>query len=291
MKFSSYLACLLMTCIFSAFAQEKVVLISGGTGGLGLATAKAFERKGWKVWAGYRGQIPEEKNIHFIYLDVTKEASVQEAVSKIIQEEGRIDALVNNAGYGLIGAEEDFSIEEVQKLLDVNFLGCLRLIQAVLPSMRSQMAGHIINISSTSGIRAVPGLGLYAASKFALEGMSESLAVTLSPWNIHVSLVEPGTVNNQWTTHCCLSSNPTKEPIYKKMSQALSEKLSKWAPGGQDCNDVAALIVKIASDDNPDLRYQTWQKAQDVVAKKLVDLTGNKMRDEQKAFFKSLIGQ
>jgi NAD(P)-dependent dehydrogenase (short-subunit alcohol dehydrogenase family) len=290
MKFISRLG-LFVCFLCSAFAQEKVVLISGGTGGLGLATAKAFERSGWKVWAGYREKIPEVENIHFVYLDVTKESSVQEAVEKIIQEDGRIDALINNAGYGLIGAEEDVSIEEVQKMLDVNFLGCLRLIQATLPHMRSQQAGHIINISSTSGVRALPGLGIYAASKFALEGMSESLAVTLSPWNIHVSLVEPGTVNNQWTTHCSMSSNPTGEHLYKKLALALSEKLSKFAALGQDCDDVAALIVKIASDDNPDMRYQTWQKAQDVVAKKLVDLTGNKMRDEQKAFFKSLIAE
>lgn len=290
MKFIQSLG-LFVCFLCSAFAQEKVVLISGGTGGLGLATAKAFESSGWKVWAGYREKIPEVENIHFVYLDVAKDSSVKEAVAKIIQEEGRIDALINNAGYGLIGAEEDVDIEEVKKMLDVNFLGCLRLIQAVVPHMRAEQKGHIINISSTSGVRALPGLGVYAASKFALEGMSESLAVTLSPWNIHVSLVQPGTVNNQWTNHCTLSNNRTGEPLYKKLALALSEKLSKLAPGGQDCNDVAALIVKIANTENPDMRYQTWQKAEDVVAKKLVDLTGNKMRDEQKAFFKTLIGQ
>ena len=180
------------------------MLISGATSGIGLATAKAFHEKGWKVWAGFRQQIPEElkEKVRFCHLDVTDERLVQATVKTILEQEGRIDLLINNAGYGLIGAEECVTIEEAQRLFDVNFFGLLRLTQAVLPAMRQQRSGHIINISSGAGVSGIPGLGLYSASKYALEGLSESLAATLSPWDIKVSIVEPGFVKNQWGRHC-----------------------------------------------------------------------------------------
>ena len=173
-------------------AEQKVVLISGATSGIGLATAKAFQEKGWKVWVGYRKYVPDElkhlENVSFCPLDVTDDRLVRAAIEAILKQDGRIDALINNAGYGLVGPEECVTLEEVQHLFDVNFFGAFRLIQAVLPTMRQQRSGHIINISSGVGIYSLPGLGLYSASKFALEGMSESLAATLSHWNIKVSM-------------------------------------------------------------------------------------------------------
>lgn len=274
-----------------SFAEQKVVLISGSTGGIGIATVKAFEEKGWKVWAGFHRQIPEDLkercSTRLLYLDVTDEESIQNGVEKILLEDGRIDALINNAGYGVIGAEESISLQEAKELFDVNFFGSLQLIQAVIPTMRLQRSGHIINISSTSGVRAVPGLGLYAASKFALEGISESLAVTLSPWNIQVSIVEPGTVNNDWIQHCLIKTTPN-EPIYNAMTQNLFTKLSLLAKSGQDCNEIGSLIAQIAETQKPAMRYQTSPKVKETVAKKLVDPSGNIMRDEQLAFFKSL---
>jgi NAD(P)-dependent dehydrogenase (short-subunit alcohol dehydrogenase family) len=281
---------LFLTC--QTFSAQKVVLISGSTGGIGFATAKAFEQNGWKVCAGHRHNIPQElkdqNNIHLISLDVTDEGSIKQAVHQIQLKDGRIDVLINNAGYGIIGAEECVSIEEAQRLFDVNFFGCLRLIQAVAPLMRAQQSGHIINISSTSGIRAVPGLGLYAASKFALEGMSESLAVTLSPWNIHVSIVEPGTVRNEWTAHCTKSPHHEEE-LYNQLTQALSSKLLALSQSGQSCEEIASLIVEIAETKNPQMRYQTSQKVRETVSKKLIDPAGNAMRNEQIQFFKLLI--
>jgi len=135
-------------------------------------------------------------------LDVTDDDLVQMAISNILQEDKRIDALINNAGYGVIGAEECVTIDEAQQLFNVNYFGVLRLTQAVLPTMRQQRAGHIINISSGVGVHSFPGL-IYSASKFALESMSESLAATLSPWNIKVSIVEPGFVKTKWGQTLC----------------------------------------------------------------------------------------
>lgn len=277
----------------TAVAAEKVVLISGATKGIGLATAKAFQQQGWKVWAGYREQIPSElnalENVRFVKLDVTNADDVASAVNALLEQDKRLDALINCAGYGLIGAEECIGIEEMQKQLDVNFLGAMRLIHAVLPHMREQHAGHIINISSTSGVRAVPGLGLYAASKFALEGMSESLAVTVSPWNIKVSIIEPGTVNNQWVQNCVLAEAHQDIEPYRQLQESLFTKLSQLASAGQECEAIGTLIVSVAECENPHMRYQTSAKVIETVAKKLVDPTGDAMRDEQLKFFRSLV--
>lgn len=124
------------------FAEQKVVLISGATSGIGFATSKAFHEKGWKVWAGFRQHIPDElkqmENISFCRLDVTDDRLVQSAIETILKKNGRIDALINNAGYGLIGPEECVTIDEAKHLFDVNFFGALRLTQAVLPTMRDQ---------------------------------------------------------------------------------------------------------------------------------------------------------
>ena len=282
--------CLLSFSMVSVGAEQKVVLISGGTGGIGIATIKAFEEKGWKVWAGYRNQAPENSlNVRWIPLDVMKDQMIQDALETILEEDGEIHALVNNAGYAIIGLEEGICIEEAQRLFDVNFFGSLRLIQKVIPQMRAQKFGHIINISSTSGVRAIPGLGLYAASKFALEGLSEALAVSLSPWNIQVSIIEPGTVKNDFAKHCVISEEPSDNPLAIALSQNLSSKLASLATQGQDCGEIGRLIVEVAETSHPDLRYQTSSKVQDTVSKKLVDLSGNKMREEQKTFFKSLV--
>lgn len=282
----------IMLVCFSAnlLAEDKVVLISGGNGGLGQATVKAFYDKGWKVWAGYHKNIPVEcfgNGVNWVHLDVTNDYDVLAAVQKVLATEGKIDALINNAGYGLISADDTLSMDSAKDIFEVNFFGALRLIQAVAPLMRVQESGHIINISSTSGVRAVPGLGMYAASKFALEGLSESLAVTLSPWNIKVSLIEPGTVNNEWIHHCVLNTEE-EEPLYKKFCENLQAKLSTLAATGQPCEEIAALIVQAAESENPDMRIQTSQKVKDTVSKKFVELSGNALRQEQITFLKSL---
>jgi NAD(P)-dependent dehydrogenase (short-subunit alcohol dehydrogenase family) len=273
-------------------AEQKVALISGGTGGIGRATIKTFEEKGWKVWAGYRPtrfEHPQDTtNVRWIPLDVTDDDMIKHSIHAILEEDGKIDALINNAGYGIIGLEEAISIEEAKKLFDVNFFGAFRLIQEVIPHMQSQHSGHIINISSTSGVRALPGLGLYASSKFALEGLSEALAVTLSPWNIQVAIVEPGAVKNDFTRHCMMQTVSSSHPA-KNLSQNLANRLIAFGANGQDCEEIGRVILDVAETAQPNMRYQTSSKVQETVAKKFVDLSGNKLREEQMTLFKSLI--
>lgn len=293
MKFVSFFLVTLSLLTTALTAEQKVVLISGSTGGIGCATVQAFQDHGWKVWAGYHQKIPESlqgmNNVTLVPLDVTSDKQIANCIEHILATDGRIDALVNAAGYGIIGAEESIALEDTERLFDVNFFGSLRLIKAVAPTMRAQNSGHIINISSTSGVRAVPGLGLYAASKFALEGMSESLAVTLSPWNIKVSIVEPGTVKNQWVNNCVMNFIAPEEPAYTKLTHKLFGLLSYLAASGQDCSEIGELIATVAETENPDMRYQTSQKVTDVVAKKFVDPSGNAMRNEHQKLFNSFM--
>ncbi len=274
-------------------SQKKVVLITGASSGIGLATACAFQKKGWKVWAGYRKQIPHElqtiNDITLCPLDVTNDKMIQAALKKILKEDGRIDALINNAGYGLIGTEECVSIKEAQQIFDVNFFGALRLIQAVLPTMRAQQSGHIINISSAVGIQSFPGLGIYSASKFALEGLSESLAATVSPWNVKVSIVEPGFVNTAFGKNCVVGSRTCNEDVYQKISKEIKTMVT--TPQGQTPDEITNLLVKIATTAQPDLRYQTSKDIKDYVAEKLVDPIGNLAQKENIKFLNSLIKQ
>jgi len=272
-------------------AEQKVVIISGANSGIGLATTKAFQEKGWKVWAAFHKQISEElkhmPNIRLCQLDVTDDQCIQETIDAILKEDGKIDALINNAGYGLVGAEECVTIEEVQQLFDVNFFGVLRLTQAVLPTMRRQRSGHIINISSGVGVNALPGLGLYSASKFALEGLSESLAATLSPWDIKVAIVEPGFIKNSWGTHCLLGSRVCNEEAYKKLSQGICKMLA--TPRGQPCAEVASLLLEIVETTQPNLRYQTTTDMKEYVSEILVDPTGNEMQKRNIQFLNRIL--
>lgn len=278
--------------IFNLYAEQKIVLISGATGGIGKAAIEAFQEDGWKIWAGYRTppeHAENNPNIRWIYLDVTRDETIEKVVATIIEEDGKIDALINNAGYGIIGIEEAVSIEEAQQLFDVNFFGAFKLMQRVIPHMQSRHSGHIINISSTSGVRALPGLGFYAASKFALEGLSEGLSATLSPWNIHVVIVEPGTVKNDFAEHCLTTAVPSEHPFAQKLTQNLANKLMSIATTGQECLEIGRMLVNIAKSPKPDFRYQTSPKVCETLAKKLVDPSGNAMREEQVSFLKSLI--
>ncbi len=279
-----------MVCLFLlsfSLQARNVVLISGSTGGLGREMVSVFQKSGWSVWAGYRSQVPEafldSEDIHPVYLDVSDPTSVSSCVERLIQAEGKIDVLINNAGYGIIASEESVDGKEIKKLFDVNFFGAMELIRTVTPHMKQQNNGHIINISSTSGVRAVPGLGIYAASKFALEGVSEALAVTLSPHNIQVVLVEPGTVENDWAKHCVKDDS--------ELASALSEKLVRLSKGGQKCSEIASLVYSVATTEYPDMRYQTSLHVQNALKDKLSDLTGNAMKEKQTIFFRSLINR
>lgn len=172
---------------------SRVILITGASTGIGLAAAEALAARGFTVFGTSRQ--PEQhsaKNFPLLQLDVREDESVKACVDEVMTRAGRIDVLINNAGVGLSGAVEEASIDEAKILFETNFFGALRMVNAVLPVMRRQRSGHIINMSSLAGLVGVPYIGLYSASKHALEGYSEALRFEVKQFGIRVSLVEPG---------------------------------------------------------------------------------------------------
>jgi len=184
--------------------MAKVVLVTGASSGIGEETVKALLKAGYVVYAGARRvdrmQPLAAAGARLLALDVTDEASTAAAVETVVKEAGRIDVLVNNAGYGSYGALEDVPLEEARRQFDVNIFGLARLIQLVLPAMRAQRSGRIVNISSIGGKFGEPFGCWYHATKFAVEGLSDSLRMELHPFGIDVVVIQPGAIVTEWNT-------------------------------------------------------------------------------------------
>lgn len=188
--------------------MEKVALVTGSSGGIGYETCVLLARENYHTYATMRDvtkgkqllDIAKNDNlkIDVIELDVDKEDSAKNAVDKVISDTGRIDVLVNNAGYGLYGCLEDISIEEIKKQFETNFFGVIRLVQLVSPTMRKQGSGIIVNISSVAGRMGFPGTPAYISSKFALEGLSECMRYELRPFGIKTVIIEPGVIKTNF---------------------------------------------------------------------------------------------
>jgi NAD(P)-dependent dehydrogenase (short-subunit alcohol dehydrogenase family) len=178
----------------------KVVLITGCSSGIGCDLAQRLAKSGYRVAATARNAqtLEGQEAALKLSLDVTQPASIQQAVEQTLRELGRIDVLVNNAGYAVRGAVEEVPVEQAQQMFDANLFGVMRMIQAVVPHMREQKSGRIINISSVVGKLVTPGNGVYSASKFALEGLSDALRMELAPFGIQVIVVEPGSTRTQF---------------------------------------------------------------------------------------------
>lgn len=180
---------------------SKIWLITGVSSGIGLALAEAALARGDIVIGSLRQasqaadfETRAPGRAHAVIMDVTQPDQIREAINKAIAFHGSIDVVVNNAGFGMVGAVEETAIDEARAIFETNFFGAFQLTKAVLPQLRQQGSGHIVNISSAAGVSAVPGLGIYSASKFAMEGMTEALAVEVASSGITVSLVEPGAI-------------------------------------------------------------------------------------------------
>ena len=182
--------------------SKKVVLITGASSGIGKDTALVLKNMGYTVYGAARRMDKmkdiEKKGISILPLDVTDEESMVNCVDSILKKEGRIDVLVNNAGYGSYGAVEDVPIDEARKQLEVNLFGLARMTQLVLPTMRKQHAGKIVNISSMAGKISTPLGAWYHATKYALEGLSDCLRMETKPFGIDVILIEPGAIKTNW---------------------------------------------------------------------------------------------
>src|SRR5881275_206737 len=189
-------------------ASQPIALVTGASSGIGQATAELLAAHGFTVFGTSRTPVQDQRSYTWLPMDVRSDDSVQAAVQSLLAQAGRIDLLVNNAGYVQFGAIEESSIADAQAQLDTNLFGVIRLVQAVLPVMRQQGSGRIINISSLVGHVAPPHLGPYSTSKFALEGLSEALSEEVRPFGVSVSLVEPGYVNTPIASQTRMPSTP-----------------------------------------------------------------------------------
>jgi NAD(P)-dependent dehydrogenase (short-subunit alcohol dehydrogenase family) len=232
---------------------QPVVLITGASSGVGQATATLLAANGFRVFGTSRIPTADSRRPYtMLPLDVRSDDSAQATVQHIIEQVGRIDLLINNAGYTQVGAVEENSIGDVQAQFETNVFGVLRMTKAVLPFMRRQRYGRIINISSLVGQIAPPYMGIYASSKFALEGMSEALRSELRPFNIHVSLVEPGFIKTN------LVDQGPAQPLadYEAGRQMGLAFVRQGVEQGMEPEIVARTILHITTVAQPHLRYR-----------------------------------
>jgi NADP-dependent 3-hydroxy acid dehydrogenase YdfG len=240
--------------------MSKVILITGCSTGIGHDLTQQLTRNGYTVAATVRNinTISDLEAALILPLDVTNQDSIEKAVDSVIQKFGRIDVLINNAGFCQVGAIEELSSDQVQQIYDVNVFGVMRMIKAVVPIMRKQKSGRIVNLSSIAGKLVTPVNGAYSSTKFALEAISDALRMELEPFNIQVILIEPGAIKTNFdkTVHVYgdkILSNPTSPyiPLYR-VYQRVSDGMREHEPGPEAVTNV---IQHALESSKPKARY------------------------------------
>ncbi|MES2275721.1 MAG: SDR family oxidoreductase [Bacteroidota bacterium] len=264
--------------------MKNTVLITGASSGFGKVAAKLFHTKGWNVIATMRSPEKETElstlnDVLVTKLDVTGQSTIQSAVKAGIEKFGRIDVLVNNAGYGALGALEAASEEEIKKQFDVNFFGLVAVTKAVLPAMRQQKSGIIINVSSVGGRITFPFSSLYHATKFAVEGLTESMQYELNPLGIRFKIIEPGGYKTEFAGRSISLFGAGGLDDYQPAFDKFTAMLDAW-PMSENIGEVADAIYEAATDGTEKLRYpvghdavqliQTRQEIDDVAFKKMM---------------------
>jgi NAD(P)-dependent dehydrogenase (short-subunit alcohol dehydrogenase family) len=267
--------------------ESQVALVTGSSSGIGLETALLLARNGFYTYASMRNleksakitEIANKENLPLqtIHLDVNNDESVKKAIDKIVQEKDRIDVLVNNAGYGLFGSVEDTTIEEIKAQFETNFFGAIRVTQQVLPIMRMRNNGSndrrtIVNISSVGGQMSVPFLSAYNSTKFALEGLSESMAYELGPFGIRVVIIEPGFIRTNIARSSILAKKAldTNSP-YFSFTQKLANHFNSMVNDTSTSThpeEVAKTILDVITSKNPKLRYTVGNDAAEIMKAK-----------------------
>lgn len=256
-------------------------LITGAAQGIGFATACHLAKMGYHVYALVRPSsdmkaIDEQPNLTKLIADVTDAEAINSAVETIMQKDGRIDVVINNACHVVVGTCETCTIAEQQESMNVNYFGAVRVLQAVLPHMRQRRSGKIIQVSSIAGYEPFPHLEPYVASKFALEGLTESLASHLAPWNIHVSLIEPVGVKTEAPRQAPLGTRILKDTeAYAQYIQHAKEHMINSYDQSLETSEVVAVIDEILKSLKPDLRYPVGKFAKARAQERFVDPTGN----------------
>ncbi len=257
--------------------MPKTILITGSSSGIGKATAIYFAERGWNVVATMRtpekaGDWAQHNNITLMRLDVLQFDSIQQAISDTINKFGRIVAVVNNAGYGLVGPFEASTNEQIQRQFDTNVFGLMNVCREIIPHFRELRSGTIINVASMGGRLTFPLYSLYHGTKWAVEGFSESLQFELQPFNIRVKIIEPGAIKTDFYDRSMdVMSKPglTAYDAYVNKAMPNMNKFGETAPGPEK---VAAVIFKAATDGSGKLRYQV-NSAQLLALRRLLPLS------------------
>ncbi|MBR4841876.1 MAG: SDR family NAD(P)-dependent oxidoreductase [Bacteroidaceae bacterium] len=243
--------------------QQKVILITGASSGIGYDAALMLAEQGHKVYgAARRGELLEqlrERGVTPIRMDLTDEASMVDGVNSIIDVEGRIDVLINNAGYGYMGAIENVTIAEAKRQLEVNVFGLARLTQLVLPYMRKQHSGRIINTSSVAGKAVIPFGGWYNVSKYSVEALSDALRIEVKPFGIKVCLIEPGGIKTDWGIIAADNLEASsKETAYQNAGLSMARLLRKGYTSNLLSNPrrIAKAIARAVNAKKPRIRYR-----------------------------------
>jgi NAD(P)-dependent dehydrogenase (short-subunit alcohol dehydrogenase family) len=237
-------------------SATKTVLVTGSSSGIGRATAELFAARGWSVAATMRaperaGALAATERVRVFRLDVTDPASIEQAVAAVVAEFGRIDVLVNNAGYGLIGAFEAMSEEQVRRQVETNFIGVMNVTRAVLPIMRAQKSGRIVNVASVASRLVLPLYTLYCATKHAVAGFSEALDFEVRPFGIRVKLIEPGAIKTEFFGRSLVMPETDASHPYDAYTRRVFANIKAACVGAPGPDIVAEKIWKAANDRPP----------------------------------------
>jgi len=245
--------------------MEKVAIVTGTSSGIGFETSLALAREGYFTYATMRDttksdkikEITQKENlkISILELDVDDEKSVKSAIAQILDQKQRIDVLVNNAGWGLWGCVEDVSVDEFKEQFETNFFSIIRLIQEVAPTMRKQGSGTIVNVSSVVGRIGFPASPAYISSKFALEGLSESMRFEFAPFGVDVIIIEPGVIKTDFMKNMKMAKKSELDTVYKDITTKVVSGVKMMVEMGTPPKEVANTIVKAIKDKNPLPRY------------------------------------
>lgn len=251
--------------------MHKVILVTGASSGFGQLIAEQLAARGHRVFGTSRHALPDRDGIRMLVLDVTDAALVGSAVAQVIDEAGRIDVLINNAGVGLCGAVEDTSLAEAQWQMDTNFFGPLRMIRAVLPQMRAQSNGRIITISSLGGLAGLPFQPFYSASKFAIEGLNEALRLELTGSGIQSTTINPGDFRTGFTAARVFSAQARNGHNTQHLNSTLAI-YERDEQQGADPQQVAELAARLVEQAVLDVRYPvgSWAQRAGIFAKRLL---------------------
>ena len=258
--------------------DQKVAVVTGSSSGIGYETSLMLARNGFNTYATMRNldkasniqdiASKEKLPIYTIQLDVNDDFSVKDTIQKIISKRGRIDVLVNNAGYGLFGSLEDISIEEIKAQFETNFFGVIRVTQQVIPIMRKQKSGGtIVNVSSVGGRVGFPILSAYQSTKFALEGLSESISYELEPFGIRIVIIEPGVIrtNIMNSSTSAKKALDSKSPYFQLMQKVQNHFKSMIENASSPAEKVAKVILQAVTSENPQLRYIVGNDATTII--------------------------